>query len=899
MIKTTITNKTYVVNILAAPVRVYAVLPDGNQELLRELTEPGQTSFIAQSGITRFEGGVVGLISGPFEAARVALGGGAGSTGPQGPKGDPGDPGPKGDKGDPGESPAAEDVALQLVPLLAEEVELIGPEAPTNTNTNYFALGAAYLAPGVVLREFGYHVKTNAANGMCEQPCYLGVWELAEDGATWAKLGASVNTQVQILNSDPLWAFELGAVKLSGRPLRFCLLAAREDSWRTDLLMGVRCVATEEADTYVYPNGAATAFVVKYTLRGYKTLTEKGDKGDPADTAQLDALQEATTAAQAAATAAQNTANAALNNANLANTNLNKEKNEALQHLYWHHSGQHTALAALMGDGGAAYFPEAKHVTEAERNKWNAYQNTINSKVDRTTLSSHTGNTNIHITAEERTKWNKAAESGGGFEDTGRITGGKATDPDSTATGRDAEATYPNSTATGLGAQATDHHSTATGSGAKATGRNSTATGSEAQAPTSDSTATGKGASATADSATATGTSAQAGGSNSTATGYKANSSGIGSFAYGALANADNAGEGVLRVSTSGLEKDNYATSLKLVGAGSPVSTEQLGGECGLGFKEKTADYRYIKLRDLFDSAEGGGGGGFDDTGHIMGGTASFDGSTAIGNSAQAKNYYSTAIGEEATTSGNGSIAIGRGAKANTDGDISVGFNAGASGWQSVAIGYRTTASGEGATATGSEAQASGQYSIASGHGSSARGSHAIAIGSLAGTAGENSLAIGMQSGGLGEYSVAIGDETSSLSYGVAIGHLSSVQFGGVAIGSDTIAQEECIAIGKNAEAKTAGIAIGKYADASSGGLAIGNGASASFVVPAISLRAISDDEESPYINVSFHGMLPSDSRYEAPIMEIDTNKRILSINLEKLYDLAARADDLLALLER
>lgn len=731
MIKTTITGKAYIVNVLAAPLSLYAVLPDGSRELLRTITETGQHFFIAQSGATLFEGGAYGLITGPFDAARVAIGGGAGSTtATPGPKGEKGDPGEKGDKGDPGESPAAEDVALQLVPLLAEEVELTGPEAPTNTNTNYFSLGSAYLAPGVVLREFGYHVKTNAANGMCEQPVYLGIWELAEDGATWAKLGASVNTQVQVTNSDPLWAFELGAVKLSGRPLRFCLLSARDDAWRTDLLMGVRCVATEEADTYVYPNGNATAFVVKYTLRGYKTLTEKGEKGDPADHTQLDALQTAVKNAQ-------QTAADALNNANLANTNLANEKNEALQHLYWHHAGKHEALAALMGPNGAAYFPEAGHVTAAEKAKWDAAaadaaaaKTAAESAAQADTLEKHTTDTTVHLTAAERKAWDDAVAAvnytglydssegvvvigraartvnlgwdasaqaggvaigceamaldgetvlsasvetaeiaeavfgvlspgsskakaqlggkpgiffgkvgaefcisfddlktrltssgvGGGFDDTGRITGGTAKTAGSTATGKNAQATGGSSTATGYGAEATDTYATATGHGAEAKDLSATATGATARATNSFATATGQGAKATGISstatgneasatgvcATATGAAAQAGGSNSTATGYKANSSGRGSFAYGAFAKADKDGEGVLRVSAdlqpSG--SDENATALKLVGANSPVSTEQLDGACGLGYKETTADYRYAKLKDIFDLAD-------------------------------------------------------------------------------------------------------------------------------------------------------------------------------------------------------------------------------------------------------------------------------------------------------
>lgn len=345
-----------------------------------------------------------------------------GEPGPQGipgPQGERGEKGEQGEKGDPGESPAADEVARQIVPLLASEVELIGPDAPTNTNTNYFSLGSAYLEPGVVLKEFGYRIKSNADNGMCEQPVYLGVWELSEDGVSWVKLGASSNTQAQVINTDILWAFELGEVKLSGRPLRFCLLSAREEGWRTNLLMGVRCVATTEADTYVYPNGNETAFVVKYTLRGYKTLAEKGDKGD---------------------TGEQGT------------------KGE---------SGEQGPQGVPGQDGESAYQIAVRNGYNGDETAW---------------LASLKGDKGDKGDPGEGGGEGDGTHAGEGQDSIVIGKNAQATGRNSIATGYGAQATGRNSTATGYNAQATEENSTAMGHNARATGKGSTAMGRNAQA---------------------------------------------------------------------------------------------------------------------------------------------------------------------------------------------------------------------------------------------------------------------------------------------------------------------------------------------------------------------------------------------------------------------------------
>lgn len=191
-----------------------------------------------------------------------------------------------------------------------------------------------------------------------------------------------------------------------------------------------------------------------------------------------------------------------------------------------------------------------------------------------------------------------------------------ATGSNATATGYGATAGKSKSTATGAGAQAMEELTTATGAnttanniGATATGActsagyHATATGYNAQATYSNATAIGCKAAAAASNATAVGYNAQAQ-LSSTATGYGAQAAAMGSFAYGVYARTTRDGEGVWRVATKTFEYETDATSLKLVGAGSWMSTMSLGGACGLGYKEKEADWRYVKLKDIFDLAE-------------------------------------------------------------------------------------------------------------------------------------------------------------------------------------------------------------------------------------------------------------------------------------------------------
>lgn len=109
-------NGIYWVNVVEAPVSVYAVTGENERELVATFNEPGTHSFPAMSSQTEFEGGRVGVITGPFDSTRTLGGkGAAGERGEQGPQGEKGEQGPqgiqgeqgprgeKGEKGDPGE----------------------------------------------------------------------------------------------------------------------------------------------------------------------------------------------------------------------------------------------------------------------------------------------------------------------------------------------------------------------------------------------------------------------------------------------------------------------------------------------------------------------------------------------------------------------------------------------------------------------------------------------------------------------------------------------------------------------------------------------------------------------------------------------------------------------------
>lgn len=169
-----------------------------------------------------------------------------------------------------GAAPSAEEVAEALLPMIGTEMALEGPPGSNNWHVGYFELGSAYLVGGMLLEQFGYRCRFDTMESCATMPVYLGVWEQSADGASWVRLGASINTQEQGINTDVMWSFEPGALRLSGRPLRFGLLESREDDWRNDLTMGMRVSLTSDTQTKIHYNGSTWTYVPKFFLLGLK-----------------------------------------------------------------------------------------------------------------------------------------------------------------------------------------------------------------------------------------------------------------------------------------------------------------------------------------------------------------------------------------------------------------------------------------------------------------------------------------------------------------------------------------------------------------------------------------------------------------------------------------------------
>ena len=181
-------------------------------------------------------------------------------------------PGMDGKDGKDGESPSAEDVAAALLPMISAKMTFEGPAGTYNWHANYFMLGETYLPGDTALLELGYRVRFDSIAGCTTDPVYLGVWERAENGVDWELLGVSLNTQVQAQSSDMLWQFDPSKVRLSGRPIRCCLLETREDDWRTDLTMGMRTADVGAANTAIFLGEQTWAKAPKFFLTGYKPV---------------------------------------------------------------------------------------------------------------------------------------------------------------------------------------------------------------------------------------------------------------------------------------------------------------------------------------------------------------------------------------------------------------------------------------------------------------------------------------------------------------------------------------------------------------------------------------------------------------------------------------------------
>lgn len=178
----------------------------------------------------------------------------------------------QGAPGKDGEAPTAEDVAAALLPMIGAEFTYEGPAAANNWHASYFQLGENYLPEGTALTELGYRVRFDSIAGCTTDPVYLGVWERAENGEEWELRGVSLNTQTQAQSVDVMWQFDSSKVRLHGRPIRCCLLATREDGWRTDLTMGVRVSDVTAANTFIFLNEQSWAKAPKFFLKGYKPV---------------------------------------------------------------------------------------------------------------------------------------------------------------------------------------------------------------------------------------------------------------------------------------------------------------------------------------------------------------------------------------------------------------------------------------------------------------------------------------------------------------------------------------------------------------------------------------------------------------------------------------------------
>lgn len=228
-----------------------------------EVTGYTRLTAAAIQGKSAYELACAAGFSGSVEEWLASL---IGPTGEPGPKGEPGMPGQD------GASPSPDDVAAALLPMIAAEFTYEGPAAANNWHASYFTLGENYMPEGTALTEFGYRVRFDSIAGCTTDPVYLGIWERAENGVDWELRGVSLNTQTQAQSVDVMWQFDASKVRLHGRPIRVCLMAAPEDGWRTDLTMGLRVSDVTAANTAIYLNDQSWQKAPKFFLRGYKPV---------------------------------------------------------------------------------------------------------------------------------------------------------------------------------------------------------------------------------------------------------------------------------------------------------------------------------------------------------------------------------------------------------------------------------------------------------------------------------------------------------------------------------------------------------------------------------------------------------------------------------------------------
>ena len=81
--------------------------------------------------------------------------------------------------------------------------------------------------------------------------------------------------------------------------------------------------------------------------------------------------------------------------------------NEGERNCYTGLAGNWRAIDGYIGDYNVHVADAVIHVSQADRNKWDAVDN----KADASALTAHTGDTTIHVTAEDKSKWNGKADA--------------------------------------------------------------------------------------------------------------------------------------------------------------------------------------------------------------------------------------------------------------------------------------------------------------------------------------------------------------------------------------------------------------------------------------------------------------------------------------------------------
>lgn len=236
--------------------------------------------------------------------------------------------------------------------------ELNTPQGSGNTWWNYAVLNPALLLPGMLQR---VAIKArNSSSGAHE--IWLGVFEQPENGSDnpeeWAFIGASDECVVQQNGTMSVWTFK--GVRLSGRPIALCGMAARNTGWNMATQVGAYAARRTEGDTLSRLVSANAT--LEYVPQMVACIREK----------LTTALGEHLLDAVVHITGAERTA--------------------------WNGKANAADLQAHTEDAVA-------HITAEERAKWNAKADAsaLSGKVNTATYTGHTGDKVAHLSAAEHT----------------------------------------------------------------------------------------------------------------------------------------------------------------------------------------------------------------------------------------------------------------------------------------------------------------------------------------------------------------------------------------------------------------------------------------------------------------------------------------------------------------